>query len=173
MGIADRHLADDEQVVHVTRQHWSVLFGEFLLLLLIAAVSAAVLWALPTGEEWGRLASYGVLGGASLLAILLWLVPVLRWRTTVYVLTDRRLLKQYGILSTHGRSIPLSRVNDVSYGKSLLGRILRYGTLHVQSASEQGTMTWKTVPGVERLQTLVYNQIDREQHRPPPGGPRV
>lgn len=175
MGIADRYLADDEEPVHVARQHWTLLAGETFLMLVILAVAGAGLWYLwLLDEPWAEIASYVVLGVAALALLLLWLVPLLVWRSTVYILTNRRLIKRYGVLSKHGRSVPLARINDVSFSKSLLGRIMRYGTLEVQSAGEQGLMTLEQVPRVEALQSLVYRQIDAEQQRqrhpgePPP-----
>ncbi|GAA1924709.1 PH domain-containing protein [Streptomyces sodiiphilus] len=161
MPIADRYLADDEELVYYTRQHWTTLVSEFLLLCLIAAAASVVIWFLPTGEEWGATAVWVVLGLAAIAAVWLWLVPMLQWRSTVYVLTTKRLHKRTGFLSKTGRSIPLARVNDVSYSASLWERIMRYGTLHVQSASEQGVMVLKHVPDPEMLKSVIYRQLDQ------------
>lgn len=160
MAIADRYLAEDEELVYYTRQHWTTLVSEFLLLCLIAVVAGGLVWALPTGEEWGSTAMWVVLGAAALAALWLWLVPLLQWRSTVYVLTTKRLHKRSGFLTKAGRSIPLSRVNDVAFSASLWERIMRYGTLRVQSASEQGTMTLKHVPDPEGLKAKVYQTVD-------------
>ncbi|MDB1086003.1 PH domain-containing protein [Streptomyces sp. ACA25] len=161
MPIADRYLADDEDLVYYTRQHWTTLVSEFLILLVIIAVGGALAWVVPTEEEWGGPALWAVLGATLLAALWFWLIPMLQWRSTVYVLTTKRLHKRMGFLTKSGRSIPLTRVNDVSYSVNLWERIMRYGTLHIQSASEQGKMTLKHVPDPELLKTKVYQQIDR------------
>jgi membrane protein YdbS with pleckstrin-like domain len=167
---AERHLADDERLVHATRQHWSLLIGEFLVLLVIVGAVSGGLWFMPDAD-WAPLASLVLLGLGGLAAIIFWLIPMWKWRTTYYILSDRRLLKRYGIIAKHGRDIPLARVNDVSFSVPLMGRILRYGTLHVQSASEQGIMQFKYVPHARWLQSTIYSQVAaaHQGYGPAPG----
>ena len=43
------------------------------------------------------------------------------------------------------------RINDVSYQRSLLDRMLGCGTLYIQTAAEGGTIKLDDVPNVERL----------------------
>jgi uncharacterized membrane protein YdbT with pleckstrin-like domain len=119
-----------------------------------------VIWALPTGEGWGRIALWVVLGLAAIAAVSLWLVPLLQWRATLYFLTTKRLHKRSGFLNKTGRSIPLSRVNDVSFSASLWERIWRYGTLRVLSASEEGSMTLRHVPDPEGFKNRVHQALD-------------
>lgn len=160
MPIADKYLAEDEELVFHTRQHWTTLVSEFVVLVVIMAVAGALLWVVPSDEDWTDGARWAVLGLAALAALWLWLIPLLQWRSTVYVLTTKRLHKRTGFISKAGRSIPLTRVNDVSYSANLWERIMRYGTLHVQSASEQGKMTLRHVPDPELLKSKIYQQID-------------
>lgn len=171
MPIADRHLADDEELVQVTRQHWTEMVGEFLVLCLIWIVAGALIWVLPSGEEWSDTGLYVVVGAAALASLWFWLLPLLKWRSTMYILTTRRMYKRTGFLTKAGRSIPLIRINDVSFKASLWERMMRYGTLNIQSASEQGMMTLKHVPDPEGLKALIYRQVDEEQQRHRTGGP--
>lgn len=170
MGIADRHLTEDEELVHVTRQHWTSLVGEFLVLAVIVAAAVALVWVIPFGSEWGQWATYVVLGLAALAALVLWLVPVLRWWNTRYILSTRRLMERYGLLTKHGRDMPLTRVNDVTFSISLWERLMRYGTLSIQSASEQESMVLARVPRVEWLQSEIYRQVNEAQRRDVPPG---
>ncbi len=181
MGVADRYLADDEELVHLTRQHWTTLLGAFGVGAVVVAVAAGLLWAIPTGEAWGRWAAYVVVGLAVLTAVVHWFVPLLRWWTTVYILTGRRLMERYGLLAKHGRDIPLTRVNDVTFSISLWERVMGCGTLAIQSASEQEGMALPRVPRVEWLQGEIYRQVDDAQRHdaapdawgtPPPWGGR-
>ncbi|MFC7219590.1 PH domain-containing protein [Streptomyces polyrhachis] len=160
MTPVDRYLSDDEQLVHVTRQHWTTLVDEFLRLLLIAAVTAALVWVIPGDSDGGRYARYAVLALGVLLAIRYWLIPLLQWRTTLYILTTKRIHQRTGFLSKTGRSIPLNRVNDVSFASSLWARLWRYGDLSIESASEQGLLRLRHVPDPEGLKALIYRQVD-------------
>ena len=165
MGIAERYLADDEALVYQTRQHWTEMVSEFIVLGLIWIIAGALLWVTPGGESWSDIARYIVLGAASVASLWFWLIPLLKFRSTVYILTTKRIHRRSGFLTKAGRSIPLSRVNDVSFKASLWQRILRNGTLNIQSASEQGMMTLKHVPDPEGFKSLIYQQIDEDQRQ--------
>ncbi|GAB2492144.1 hypothetical protein GCM10026982_15880 [Nocardiopsis aegyptia] len=160
MAIADRYLSDGEELVHVARQHWTVLVGEFVALLLIVAVVGTALWFLPWDQDWSLIAMAVVVGVGLVAAIVFWFVPMLRWSTTVYILTNQRLMMRDGIVSRQGRDIPLTRVNDVSFAISLWERLMRYGTLSVQSASEQEGMVLRRVPRPQWFQSEIYRQVN-------------
>ncbi|MFD3685559.1 PH domain-containing protein [Nocardiopsis sp. NPDC058631] len=172
MAIADRYLSDDEELVHVVRQHWTLLVGECAALLAIVAVAGAALWFVPWDEEWSLIAAGVVVAVAVVAALVFWLVPVLKWATTVYILSNRRLMVREGLISKQGRDMPLTRVNDVSFDISLWERIMRYGTLSVQSASEQEGIVLRRVPRPEWFQAEIYRQVDVAQRPEYPAGPR-
>ncbi|MDT0445116.1 MULTISPECIES: PH domain-containing protein [unclassified Streptomyces] len=160
MATADRYLAEDEELIYETRQHWTTMISEFLVLCLVAVAAGAVIWVLPTDEDWGGTAVWVVLGAAAVAAVWWWLIPLLQWRATLYFLTTKRLHKRAGFLNKTGTSIPLSRVNDVSFSATLWERIMRYGTVRVQSASEHGMMTLRHVPEPEALKNVIYQALD-------------
>lgn len=47
------------------------------------------------------------------------IIPYLRWRTTTITLTNFRLITRTGILNKTGANVPLARVNDVRFERSL------------------------------------------------------
>ncbi|ASU85540.1 hypothetical protein CDO52_24495 [Nocardiopsis gilva YIM 90087] len=171
MATADRYLAKGEELVHVTRQHWTTVLAEFFALIVVIAVAAGLLWLLPEGEDWTPWVSYVIILVAVIAAIVFWLVPTLKWWTTLYILTSRRLMYRYGLLSKHGRDIPLTRVNDVTFSISLWERVMRSGNLSVQSASEQEGMELRKVPRAEWLQGEIYRQVEEAMRRSSPPGP--
>jgi uncharacterized membrane protein YdbT with pleckstrin-like domain len=163
MSTVDHYLADDEDLIYVTRQHWTQLVGEFVVLLVIWAVAAGLVWVVPSGQSWGRDAIYAVLGVAVVLSVWFWLVPLLKWRGIIYILSTRRIHQRSGFLTKSGRSIPLTRVNDISFEASLWERIIRCGTLKIESGSEQGLMTLRHVPDPEDFKTKIYEAMDEVQ----------
>src|SRR5699024_8234505 len=92
MAIADRYLADDEELVHVARQHWTVLVGEFVALLLTLAIVGTALWFLPWDLEWSMLVGAGIAVLGLVAALGFCLLPILQWSTKVYVLANLRLM---------------------------------------------------------------------------------
>jgi uncharacterized membrane protein YdbT with pleckstrin-like domain len=160
----DASFADDERTVLLLHPHWKTLVKP--LLVAIVAVSAALVAvaAIPGGKQAAleRLA----VGAVAILALMVWLiVPVLRWRTTSYELTSRRLRMRTGIVTRHGRDIPLARVNDVSFDKGLLDRLLGCGRLVVESAGEHGQIVLTEIPHVEMVQSTLFRLVEDEQQR--------
>jgi uncharacterized membrane protein YdbT with pleckstrin-like domain len=156
--------ADDEQSVLFLHPHWKTLIRP-LLFAVIAIVAALVLEVvIPSGS--GAAAERLVVAAIAILALMLWLiVPVLRWRTTTYELTTRRLRVRAGIVTRHGRDIPLARINDVSFSKGLLDRLLGSGRLVVESAGEHGQIVLTDIPRVEFTQATLFRLVEEEQRR--------
>ena len=95
-----------------------------------------------------------------------WLTyPLLRWRTTVYELTTRRIRLRDGIIARNGRDIPLSRITDISFRKGPLDRLLGCGTLIVESAGEHGELILTEIPHVERVSATLYQLVEDERLR--------
>ena len=97
--------------------------------------------------------------------MVLLIVPLLRWRTTTYELTTKRLRTRYGIVTRRGRDIPLTRINDVSFEKGLLDRLLGAGRLVVESAGEHGQIVLTDIPRVEYVQATLFRLVEEEQRR--------
>ena len=91
--------------------------------------------------------------------------PFLYWMTTQYVITDHRIIVRTGLISRSGRDMPLSRVNDVSFKKSVLERFLNCGTLMIESAGTQGQLVISSVPDVEDIQREIYRLHDEDDER--------
>ena len=92
-------------------------------------------------------------------------MPLLRWRTTHYVITTHRLLFREGILARRGRDIGLSRITDVSYRQSLWERIINSGTLTIESAGDSGATVLKQIPDSDGVQQLLNHMIEEDADR--------
>jgi uncharacterized membrane protein YdbT with pleckstrin-like domain len=163
-GMAHQHsLTEDEQPVLLIRPHWKTLIRPFLLAVIVVA-AALVAEAFPSGKN--ATAVRLAIAVVAILALMLWLtVPVLRWRTTTYELTTKRLRVREGIVTRRGRDIPLVRINDVSFEKGLLDRLLGAGRLVVESAGEHGQILLNDIPHVEQVQGTLFRLVEEEQRR--------
>jgi uncharacterized membrane protein YdbT with pleckstrin-like domain len=164
-GIPQRLLGEDEHVSMTLRPHWKELFWPVVVLLVISPVTSFVAAKVPdsSAQEWLRLA-LGVVALLVVARVTVW--PFLRWLTTSYVITDRRIITRSGIFARHGRDMPLSRVNDVSFDHaSIFERILGCGTLVVESAGERGQLVLRDVPHVEEVQRDVYRLAEADEER--------
>ena len=160
----DPSLTQDEHLVLRLHPHWKTLIGPLsvAVLVVVAVLIAEVL--IPSGSVSTVIRL--VLAAVAILALMLWLiVPVLRWRTTTYELTTRRMRVRSGIVTRHGRDIPLARINDVSFEKGLLDRLLGSGRLVVESAGEHGQILLNDIPRVEFTQATLFRLVEEEQRR--------
>ena len=157
-------LTGDEQPVLLLHPHWKTLIGPVTVAVLVLAIALIIEAVIPSGRDAGteRL----VVAVIAILALMLWLIaPVLRWRTTTYELTTRRLRTRFGIITRRGRDIPLTRINDVSFEKGVLDRLLGAGRLVVESAGEHGQIVLRDIPHVEYVQATLYELVEAEQGR--------
>jgi membrane protein YdbS with pleckstrin-like domain len=157
-------LTDEEQPVFVLHPHWKVLVRPVLIAVLVLAVALVGEALIPSGS--GAATERLVVAAVAILVLMLWLiVPVLRWRLTTYELTTKRLRMRAGIVTRHGRDIPLIRINDVSFEKGPLDRLLGCGRLVVESAGEHGQIVLTEIPHVERVQATLFQLVEEEQRR--------
>ncbi len=84
----------------------------------------------------------------------------LQWRRTRLVLTNHRLIYGSGVITRHTREIALTQVTDVSVLQTVLGRVLKYGDLVVQTAGEAGRpFPFFGVPDPEGLRAKMLQQL--------------
>ncbi|MGH3874479.1 MAG: PH domain-containing protein [Pseudonocardiaceae bacterium] len=147
-------LLGDERVVLHKHPHWKMLVLPVIFFLVLVGL-CGYLAALVVGQPW-ELYGWIALGGLGGIAVV-WLtvVPLLRWRTTHFVLTTRRVLVREGILTRTGIDIPISRINSVQFRHTIIERILGCGTLIIESASDE-PLEFDDIPQVERVHSLLY-----------------
>jgi uncharacterized membrane protein YdbT with pleckstrin-like domain len=163
MAYPRRLLGDGEQIERELHPHWKALVLPVLVLLVVIGVGTYLIVA--AGGRWHSSLRWAIVVVGLILLIWGSVIPYLRWRTTLYVLTNERLIERIGVLSRSGRDIPLSRVNDVSFSHNLFERLLRCGTLTVESAGERGQLVWTDVPQVESIQRELYRLVDEHAQR--------
>lgn len=164
MGYPENVLAKDEKVVLHRHPHWKRLFWPVVVLVLGTALAAFVA-AVVEGAGWAdtnqtaRIVVLGVIG-AVWLVVIGWLTlwPFVSWSTTHFVITDRRVMFRHGVLTRSGIDIPLARVNSVEFRHGLIDRMLRTGTLVIESAS-QDPLEFHDIPRVEQVHALLYHEV--------------
>ncbi len=147
------NLIPGENVVLCTRQHLAVLGKAFLLSICSVALLA---WIAYISNRYTVL-----LVSALPLSYLLWKV-VLRLRR-IYVITDRRVIQQQGILAISSVDVSLDMINNVYHEQDLVGRLMGYGNVRLETASEQGAFLFESVPKPRHFKNTVLQQ--RELYR--------
>jgi uncharacterized membrane protein YdbT with pleckstrin-like domain len=161
VGYPDNVLADDEQVVLHRHPHWKRLILPALVLIITSALASFVA-AVVSATDWQSTAKtvlYVVIL-AIWLVIIGWLTlwPFFNWWTTHFVITDRRVMFRHGVLTRSGIDIPLARINSVEFRHGIVDRMMRTGTLIIESAS-QDPLEFYDIPRVERVHSLLYHEV--------------
>jgi len=152
MGLPQKYLGEGEKEILHLRTHAKALILPVAGLLVVAvAAGCAVALTPPAWPDWTRWAE------AVVLVVLAWvwtIAPFLRWLTTTYTMTDRRVITRSGIITRRGHDLPLSRIVNVEYSRSLIDRILGCGTLVFETAADD-PVTLRDIPDVERVHVLM------------------
>ncbi len=161
MGYPRGLLAPDEEVVVDRHPHWKALFWPVVVSVLAIAAVVALAWWVST-TEWSDTTRtwVGVATGVLVAVLVGWLAvaPWIRWRTTHFVVTDRRVIYRTGVFTKSGIDIPLQRVNTVQFRHGLIDRLFRTGTLVIESASDD-PLEFDDIPNVEKVHALLYNEV--------------
>jgi membrane protein YdbS with pleckstrin-like domain len=155
-------LPEGEYLVLRLHPHWKTVLRPILVLAIIIAALIVVLVMLPSSAD--RAVVRLAIGAVALLAAIIFCaVPLLRWRTTSYELTNHRLRLRVGIVTRSGRDFPLSRISDVSFSQGPLDRVLGCGKLVIESAGEHGELVLTEIPQVQQVQAELFQLIEIEQ----------
>jgi uncharacterized membrane protein YdbT with pleckstrin-like domain len=151
-------LGENEQILLRARKHWSVLFGNIALeIVLIAALIVAVIILLP-------LVAFPVapLGFFLVLVPLIGMVrDFLIWYNRQYIVTNRRVIQSSGVFSKDVVDSSLEKVNDVKLSQSFWGRLFDYGDIEILTASEVGANVFRSIGEPIKFKTAMLNAKER------------
>ena len=90
------------------------------------------------------------------------LIVRLEWKTSIYGLTTKRILKFKGIISKNIYESPISRVQDIRLKKSILQRIFGCGTLIITTAGTAGEeCKWVNLTKPEQTKNRIYSYLEK------------
>jgi uncharacterized membrane protein YdbT with pleckstrin-like domain len=159
------HLLPGEKVVAVRHLHWVMPLKAMalpVLLVVLVVLGGDVLMRGNLGGEVRLLLTLLALALAGAWAIVTWI----RWTATVFTITDQRVILDSGVFSRSSRVIPIDRVQDVATRRSLVGRILGYGTVEIDAAGSQGTERLDHVPAPDAFRDQVFTESEKLRRAP-------
>jgi membrane protein YdbS with pleckstrin-like domain len=127
----------------------------------LAALGAILLVVLFAWQPWVSVPVYVSIPLA--LALLLWPAYKHLMRNTVrYTLTDSKIEIDQGLVSRTTRNIPLRNIQDVSVTTTISQRLLRFGNVVVDNASETGgTTVLRNIPDPRRHADQILRELRR------------
>lgn len=163
MAFPRKLLNDGEEMVLDLRPHWLVLVLPTMALVAAIALSIAVFLFDGDGDARRAASLFALL--VLLVAAAFFVVRLLGWITTSFVLTSDRIITRQGVLSKSGIEIPLERINTVFFNQRLAERIVGAGDLAIESAGERGTQRFENVRKPAIVQREVYVQMEANENR--------
>jgi uncharacterized membrane protein YdbT with pleckstrin-like domain len=130
-----RYLASEERIVIDVRRHWTVLLDAFLQL--IGVILAASLLGTIGSPGSGTDVLDTFLSVVTIFFVFRFLYKIFEWYVNRIVVTNQRFIEVRGILTREVASMPLTKVTDLKYVRSLAGRMFNYGELVLESAGQQ------------------------------------
>jgi membrane protein YdbS with pleckstrin-like domain len=160
----NKYLLPHERQVITVHQHPAVLIRPIFEVLVGLAIAGWLSDSIAHGN------------GIALLVIwILWVILLLRlavkayeWSETYFVVTSQRMLLQTGLVTRKVNMMPLSKVTDMSFQRSSLGRILGYGEFILESAGQdQALRIVDHLPYPEQLYLEVCGLIFKDKEESP------
>ena len=157
-------LKDGEQVLRVVRNFWVVYAAPFAFAFLL--VAAAFFFMLPLFKA----GVWGVAGFAALNAVGFFFA--LRagwvWYWNAFIVTSERIVDvdQRGFFHRTVSEAAFDKVQDVSYAiKGMLGTILRFGTIEIQTAGNATNLELQHVHDPKELHHLITDAMHHHKDR--------
>lgn len=154
------HLQPDEEITYTARPTQLTLVAPLLATLAIL-ISAFVIWV-QTAEIFILLIG-AILAGIGLIYLLLQFIVL---KSNLYVVTTRRIIKQTGIFSKRSVDTYLDKINNVDHYQSLWGRLLNYGHIEIDTASESGTTPFPMISKPLQFKQVVLANAQRYRTGP-------
>ncbi|MFT4010786.1 MAG: PH domain-containing protein [Nocardioidaceae bacterium] len=156
MAISKKLLSPGEEVVVETRTHVKAMLLPALVLIVTMGL-AGYLSAKVSGDL--RRPLLWVIWLVALAVIVYWPVTAfVKWMTTTYTVTNRRLITRTGVITRKGHDIPIPRISDVASERGLLDRMLGCGTLVLADASNQ-RVRLHDIPHLEQVQLQISDLL--------------
>jgi uncharacterized membrane protein YdbT with pleckstrin-like domain len=159
----DEYLLSTERRVIRLRRHWAVVLPYLLQTLLALAVAFALSFLLR--DVQGMWLAQNVLWYLALFVLLRFTFYLVEWWVERIVVTDKRFMLTTGIFTTKVAMMPVSKITDMTYQRTVAGRMLGYGTLIVESAGQiQALNRIEKVPRPEEVFDAISELVFGEKN---------
>jgi membrane protein YdbS with pleckstrin-like domain len=159
MSYAEKNLAPGESIVYRARYHW-IYYRTALALLLVSAVFA--LWWRLAGSSLESPGSATVFRNLALLllgaAVVAYVVRRIRNAADEFVVTNRRVMRKVGIFAREAEHAPIEKIQDVTLDQGMTARLLGYGTVILETASERGRIVFPDIARPDAFRNAIWGQ---------------
>jgi membrane protein YdbS with pleckstrin-like domain len=150
-------LSTGEVVLISTRQHW-VAALRFALRPILIGLGAVALWFINGWLDFDDDGFLNIINElvrwiviVMIVVSIIWLpIDLVRWYTRRYVLTNRRVIRSYGLLRKASLDTSIEQINDIGLTTSFIGQRLGYADLTLFTASNTSNEVYdQLIDGVQ------------------------
>jgi membrane protein YdbS with pleckstrin-like domain len=156
MGYLDDHLLAGERIVYRAHLHW-IIFGTSILVILLG-VALAIVLRLFDPEYWYLGA---VLAG---IGLLLAIPPAVRYTSSEFAVTDKRVLAKHGFIQRESIETLLSKVEAIEVDQGVIGRVMGFGSISITGTGgteESFPMISSPLEFRRQIQSQIVEQEER------------
>ena len=157
MSYLDDHLLPGERIVYRARLHWTIFLASIVVVLLGLALTI-VLQMVEPAYAFAGLALAGI-------GLLLAIGPAVRYVTSEFAVTDKRVLGKIGFIERESDETLLSKVEAIAVDQGIIGRMLGFGTVSITgTGGTQEVFSGISAP-MEFRRQIQSQIIDQEERR--------
>lgn len=142
-------LRKDEQLLFETRKHWFFLIIPTLITLALIFLPIYLYTRLEESQQWYLI--------VPVLGVLYFLFRYYSWKNDLWAVTNNRVIDESGVFTINSKESPIDKINNVSYRQSVIGRILGYGDVQIQTAAEMGETSYTSISHPKKLKEALSN----------------
>lgn len=130
--------SDDERVLYSGHTHPKALFGPVVAGVIVLIVFAVCVWGLEHASAHWLTVDVPIALAVVAVLLLVWFVgrPVLRWSTTRFTLTTRRVESSWGVFAKDSRQLDLHQIVSTESERGILDRLVGCGTIVLYDAAQ-------------------------------------
>ena len=160
-----RYLIESESIVFVLHRHWVVLLEP-----VASALAGLIALVLVETRAPGALTKIMLVVWAALLLRLAY--RWFEWHNEVFLATSSRLMLVHGLVTRTVDIMPMTKVTDMRYDRTLVGQLFGYGIFILESAGQdQALSRINFIPDPDLHYQQISAVIFAPTDRPAPRGP--
>ena len=156
MSLSKKLLSQDEVVVRHMHTHIKTLLPAINIESILVIAAAVGSFFVPENARYWALATIWI--AVLVLSIPLLVIPWIKWSSTTYTVTTKRVITRTGIFTRTGHDLPLSRISAIQIEKNFDDRFFGCGTLALQTSADDPLLL-HDVPKVEMVQVEISNLL--------------
>lgn len=162
MPFPTKNLNDGEEMMLDVHPHW-LFYGKSGMLLAGSMMVTVYLLGKTSGFLETAVRYLGV--AAIVVSAAMFIVQVVKWRTTYFVVTNQRLIDRQGVLARSGVELPVRSVDNVNFRQTIFERLFGVGRIEIESGGEDSKQVIPYVSRPEDVQKIIHDSIHRFRGR--------